>query len=231
MTGPAWLVGGLALLMLLVAVCCAARLALCRFRGRVTELDADAVHVVMGVAMAGMLRPGLSLFPAAVWLPVFAVAAAWFTGRAIRARIGGRPGTSRCAHPGPHAVECAAMLYMLRPAGLPGSGPATGMPGMSAASAATTAGNPALALVLALFMLGYMLWTTDRLAAISRARSATGVRGAAAVRPPADTSAPPALALATHGAPSSRPALAPRFAACYKIAMSIGMGYMLVTML
>jgi hypothetical protein len=96
------------------------------------------------------------------------------------------------------------MLYMLWPAG---HGPATVMPGMSGTAAAV--GNPALALVLALFMLGYMLWTTDRLTALLRARAAT-------VPVPV---------------PVSGPTLAPRLAACYKIAMSIGMGYMLVTML
>jgi len=32
------------------------------------------------------------------------------------------------------------------------------------------AGNPALALVLALFMAGYILWTTDQLASLSKAQ-------------------------------------------------------------
>jgi len=41
------------------------------------------------------------------------------------------------------------------------TGPGTAMPGMSAAPAA---GLPALAAVLALFMIGYIIWTTDRLA-------------------------------------------------------------------
>ena len=39
------------------------------------------------------------------------------------------------------------------------------MPGMSQG---TTTGNPALTLVLALFMLGYVLWAIDRLAHLSR---------------------------------------------------------------
>ncbi len=53
MTSPVWLDGAFAALMLLVAVCCAARLALGRLRERITELDADGLHVLMGVAMAG----------------------------------------------------------------------------------------------------------------------------------------------------------------------------------
>lgn len=204
MTGPAWLADGFAALMLLIAVGCLSRLALWRLRRRDTELDADGVHVLMGVAMAGMFEPRLRLLPGTVWLGLFATAAAWFAWQAIRARAGGRTGGLRCAHPAPHAVECAAMLYMmLGPAGPLSRGSAAAMPGMSDASTAF-AGNPALAVVLAVFIIGYMMWTTDRLAARSRA-------GADGARTPG--------------------ALAPRLASCTKLAMSIGMGYMLVTML
>jgi hypothetical protein len=203
MTGPGWLAYGFAALMLVVAGCCAVRLSLWTLRGRDTELDADAVHVVMGVAMAGMFEPRLRLLDDRVWLGLFAAAAAWFSWQAIRSRGRVRVGRLCCAHPAPHAAECAVMLYMLRP-GTP-AGPGAAMPGMSGA-AASAAGNPALAVVLAVFMLGYVMWTTDRLAAQSRAR----VSSSAAV---------------------TGSALAPRVAACYKIAMSVGMGYMLVTML
>ncbi len=188
------------MLMLLVAACCAARLALWRLRGPGTEVDADAVHLLMGVAMAGMFQPRLSPIPGSAWLPVFAIAGTWFAWQTIRAR-GQTPARPRCAHPAPHAVESAVMLYMLWPGSQAGHGSA-GMPGMNAGAAG--APNPALAAVLALFMLGYILWTTDRLTAQTQARMS----------------------------PSSHDiALAPRLAACYKIAMSVGMGYMLITML
>jgi len=211
MSGPSWLAGGFAALMMMVAACGAGRLAVSWVRGKDTELDADGVHVLMGVAMAGMLEPGLSPVPGTIWRAVFAVAAAWFAWRVIR--VGrGRPGGSLCAHPAPHAVECAAMIYMLLPAGARsvsrGSGMA--MPGMNGG---TAAGNPALTLVLALFMLGYILWTIDRLASLSRARAAA---------------LPGSM---TDGAAPGTPALAPRLATGYKIAMGIGMGYMLVMML
>jgi len=197
MTGPGWLPVGFAAVMLLIAGCCAARLVLWRLRGRTTELEADALHVLMGVAMAGMLEPRLSPVPAAAWRPVFAAGAAWFAWQAVRAR-GRRPRSWQCAHPGPHAVECAAMVYMLLPGHSAGHLPAMAMPGMSGAPATA---NPALALVLALFMLGYILWNSDQLAALSRASA-----GATAV-------------------------LAPRVAAWSKIAMSIAMGYMLIAMI
>ena len=146
-------------------------------RGRDAELDTDGLHVLMGVAMAGMLEPGLSPVPGTIWRAVFAAAAAWFAWQAIRAGTG-LPGGSRCAYPAPHAVECAAMVYMLLPAGSRPSvrGAGMAMPGMSGGAAA---GNPALTLVLALFMLGYILWTIDRLASPSRAGAAVTAHGTA----------------------------------------------------
>jgi hypothetical protein len=226
MTGPWWLAAGFAALMLLIAAGSACRLSVGRLRGLGTEPDADAVHVVMGVAMAGMFEPRLNVAPAAAWRVVFAAAAAWFVWQAVRARRRAGPGGRWCAHPAPHAVECAAMIYMLVPAG---RSPGTAMPGMSQSA---MAGNPAIALVLALFMLGYLLWSTDRLASMSRSRPD------ATVNPPPATTARPGSGVGTLTLTSSAPTglvataqLAPRFAYCCKIAMSIGMGYMLITML
>lgn len=238
MTGPPWLAGVFAALMIMVAACCAGRLALFRLRGRDTELDTDGLHVLMGAAMAGMLEPRLSPVPATIWRAVFAAAAAWFAWQAIRAGTG-RPGGSRCAHPAPHAVECAAMIYMLLPAGSrpSGRGPGMTMPGMNGGAAA---GNPALTLLLALFMLGYILWTIDRLASPSRATAAATAHGTAAGSPPpavltaSATATVPGTArpgsIADGRAPGGL-ALAPRLATGYKIAMGIGMGYMLIMML
>jgi alkanesulfonate monooxygenase SsuD/methylene tetrahydromethanopterin reductase-like flavin-dependent oxidoreductase (luciferase family) len=201
MTGPGWLAAVFAGLMLLIATCCTIRLGLWRLRGRAADPQADTLHVLMGVAMAGMLEPKIATFPDSVWLAVFTVAAAWFGWQAIRAHSRSGLVSVSCAHPAPHAVECAAMLYMLMP-----SRSAMTMPGMGGRGFSA---NPALTLVLALFMLGYIVWTADQLTTLSRARALTASgqrRGDEAV------------------------ALAPRFAACYKIAMSVAMGYMLLAM-
>jgi Domain of unknown function (DUF5134) len=237
-SGPAWLAGSLAVLMVVIAVYCACRLAISWWRGKDTERDADALHVLMGVAMAGMLQPRLTPVPGAAWCVVFAAAAAWFAWQAIRPGRRDAVGT-RCAYPAPHAVESAVMVYMLLPIGSwpAGHGPGMAMPGMSQGA---TAGNPALTLVLALFMLGYVLWSTDRLARLSRARTGAPARGAAAPRlllatvtVPGAASAPgaPSPAAVWHERPPGRAVLAPRLAACYKLAMGIAMGYMLVMML
>jgi hypothetical protein len=212
---PAWLAGSFAILMVMTAVVCAARLAISRRPGRNTERDADALHVLMGVAMAGMLEPRLTPVPVTAWRVVFAAAAAWFAWQATRPGRRARP--ARCAHPAAHAVECAAMVYMLLPIGSwsAGHGPAMAMPGMGQG---TTIGNPALTLLLALFMLGYVLWAIDRLTHLSRTAAPAIV---------------PATAAAAGGYPpaAASPVLAPRLAASYKIAMAITMGYMLITML
>jgi hypothetical protein len=155
-----------------------------------------------------MLEPVIRPVPATAWLAAFALAGAWFAVRAIRAHSRKHdpaswrrhPGNWRCAHPAPHSVECAAMIYMLVPARGSGHGQMTAMAGMT--SAAPTA-NPALALVLALFMLGYILWTADRLTSQHLRRARTERDGA----------------------------LAPQSAAWSRIAMSLAMGYMLLTML
>jgi hypothetical protein len=208
MTGPAWLAPLLAAVMLLIAAGSVTRLVLWWLRGRPAEPEADALHALMGVAMAGMLEPAIRPVPATAWLAVFTAAGVWFAARAIRARSRSHESQSwrrhprnwRCAHPAPHSVECAAMIYMLVPATGRGHGQVMAMAGMT--SAAPTA-NPALALLLALFMLGYIVWTADRLTGQYRPRSVTG----------------------------GGEALAPRAAAWSRIAMSLAMGYMLLTML
>ena len=91
---------------------------------------------------------------------------------------------------------------------------------------------PALAAVLALFMVGYIVWTTDRLASLARAK---------ATPPLAQEAGPPrgaGGAVSTSdgagsrpGNQSGRPVLAPTLATCGKLAMSITMGYMLILML
>jgi Domain of unknown function (DUF5134) len=233
MTLPVWLAAALAVAMLLVAAGCMVRLAIWRLRGRAAEPEADALHVVMGVAMAGMFEPQIRLVPDTAWMAVFGAATAWFAVRAIRTRIRSRQasdsrlheGSWRCAHPAPHCVESAAMIYMLIPVGA-GHAPAVAMAAM--ASGAPTA-NPAIALVLALFLLGYVVWTADRLT------RQPWLHTAAAVGPPQAYRAEPGGAYGAEagGAPGRAvgAALAPRAAECSKIAMSLAMGYMLLTML
>jgi hypothetical protein len=244
MAGPSWLAATLAAVMILTAAYSASRLAISRLSGRATEVDADVLHAVMGAAMAGMLLPRLNVLPATAWAAVFGAAAVWFGWRAAWARGHSTPGSSPRRFPVPHLIECVAMLYMLVP--LHGPRPAhsgMAMAGMSA-PAGQAAGFPALAVVLALFMLGYIVWTTDRLTTLTRAKTTAADPGTspghqrAAAAPAAASPRNAGGANATQGAVSTRhqdqaskPVLAPKLAACGKLAMSITMGYMLILML
>jgi hypothetical protein len=237
MGAPGWLTGIFAALMLTVAGYCAGRLIAARRWRRPTEVDTDAGHVVMGVAMAGMLVASLRIMPAVVWEPVFGAGAVWFGSQALRARRGAVTSPWRCLHPAPHLVECAAMLFMflLLPA-LPARSSAAGMAAMRASSPASRFSF--LALVLAVFMLGYVVRVADRLTVSAPAPAlALAIQPAGASIPAPALATGPADALASGGCGAAdgprpgRPYLAPRCAGLCKIAMGITMGYMLILML
>ena len=215
MGGPAWLTGIFAAAMLAVAVYCTGRLVASRRWRRPTELDTDGAHVVMGMAMAGMLVSGLRTLPIAIWEVVFAAGAAWFGYRMLQARRGARPSPWRSSHPLPHLVECAAMVFMflILPASAAVEGTARGMT-MTAAEARFSF----LTLPLAVFLFGYVVWLGDRVTLHAPAL-ATAAGG---TRPPIGSG--PALV-------ATRSYLAPRCAVICKITMGITMGYMLILML
>jgi hypothetical protein len=190
--------------MIVTACYCAGRLAVARSWRRATEVDADMLHTVMGVAMAGMLVPRLSPLPAGVWEALFGGAAAWFAWQAVRR---GAASGWQSAHPMPHMVQSVAMIYMF--AAVPGPGPSA-MAGMGRPAGSVLA----LAIVLALFMVGYVLWTADQLTAQLTALRSPAVRGAA-----------------DQAGQLAGPVLAPGLAACATIAMGVTMGYMLLVML
>jgi hypothetical protein len=162
MAAPAWLSGIFAAVMLTVAVYCAGRLVAARRWRRPTEVDTDVGHVLMGVAMAGMLVARLRVIPDAAWEVVFAAGAAWYAWRLFRFRRHAEASPWRCVQPTPHLAECAAMLYMFSvlPLSL-ASRAASGMTAMSASAPASRFSF--LALLLALFMFGYVVRVADRL--------------------------------------------------------------------
>ena len=142
MISPAWLAYLLAAVVITVALFSAARLVAARGRRRRCEVDADSMHVVMGIAMAGMFVPELAVLPDPLWAVLFATGAAWFGWRAIRVRrlaaagapapgamLSGPAAVSAAAHsahasrrglgrdccpfPVPHLIDCLAMVYAL----------------------------------------------------------------------------------------------------------------------
>ena len=241
MGGPAWLTDIFAAVMITVAAYCASRLVVARWWRRPTDVDSDGAHVVMGVAMAGMLVTGLRFLSVGIWEAVFAAAAAWFAWRFVRVRRGAPLSRWRCPQPGPHLVECGAMLYMylaLPAVAVAAKGAAGGMGGMSA----TGSRFSFLALVLAVFLLGWAVWVGDRLTvrapalavavpadAVPAARGPeeSGALMTATGPEPAGAASPGGCAGTGHGTSY----LAPRCAAMCKIAMGITMGYTLILLL
>jgi hypothetical protein len=119
------------------------------------------------------------------------------------------------------------MLYMfvLLPPSLARRGAAAGMAAMTASAPASRLSF--LALLLAVFMFGYVVQVADRLT-VRLPALAVRSAGPAPAGAPAGGSSSPGGRRATG--PAS-PYLAPRCAALCKIAMGITMGYMLILML
>lgn len=116
MGGPAWLADLLAALMLLASGYCTARLALAwltprlDFRHHRGSSGTEAVHIAMGVAMAGMFVPALAFWDRQGWAAVFGVAIVWFVWSSRRSASHG-PGTAHRTQL--HVLEAGAMVYML----------------------------------------------------------------------------------------------------------------------
>ena len=243
MAGPSWLAGLLAAAMILTAGYAASRLAAARVLRAPAEADTDALHALMGTAMAGMFLPQLRLLPSSAWAVVFGAAGTWFAA-APSALAGPRRAAGNAGSPFRtwwNAWPCCTCCWPCGPGRARQEWLCPGWPAPAAA-----AGFPALALVLALFMLGYLLWITDRLATRARASSspgrhapdpapAPGHRPGRTVRPRRQPGQPHRHARRRRGAaprpPSGHRLLAARYAECSKIVMSIAMGYMLITML
>ena len=114
MSTPAWILEIFAAVMLLVAEVSAGQLVMARAWTRRGGADADIAvsHLLMGIAMAGILVPGLTALPNAVWEVVFAVMTAWFVWCLWRESRGRGAAAVAHGHYAPHLVHSAAMLYM-----------------------------------------------------------------------------------------------------------------------
>jgi Domain of unknown function (DUF5134) len=164
---PAWLLDIVAALMLVVAAVSAARLLVTRpWRHGAAVIGTDVAHLLMAIAMAGMLTASLATLPAAAWEVIFGLLTVWF---AVRVLVDARANGVRAlagGHCAPHLVHSAAMLYMF----LALTAPAAGAGAMSAMGA--TAGGsvsmmalrvPTLGFLFALILVGYSAWDLDQL--------------------------------------------------------------------
>jgi Domain of unknown function (DUF5134) len=211
----------LAAVMVVTAAYCVTRLLAARLGGRPTAADADMVHVVMGVAMAGMLVPRLSWLPDGGWEVVFGAAAGWFGWQLILAWRGSGGGAA-AAHQAPHLLASGVMLYMFIAVSPATAGPALAAPAAMGGQSAGTIRFPFLAFVFAAALFGYVVWVTDRLSSLAPVSALRQTGAGARVGGGAWAGPDPR----PRGAP-----LSPRLAACCEIVMGITMGYMLIALL
>jgi len=174
---PAWILDIFAAIMLVVAAVSAARLLEVRpwQRGAVIT-DTDISHLLMGIAMAGMLAPGLTTLPDDAWAVVFGVLAVWFGYRVVRDYQASGTRALAVGHCAPHLVHSAAMLYMFLAITTPAMSGGSGMAGMGGMGALHV---PTLGFVFALILIGYTIWDLDQLSSL-RYGLAAAVAGAAA---------------------------------------------------
>ena len=250
MTGPSWLAKALAAVMIVTAAYCFTRLMVAWRSRRQTDYDVDGVHILMGVAMAGMLVPRLNPFWDSGWEVIFAATTAWFGWQTIRGyRNELAVGRRWVAHHLQHVVACGAMLYMFLAVAPPKAGGSGS--GMTMGGSASTTAFPTLALALTLALVGYVIWNADRFTSLApvpalRAMAvpvggvgAPALAASAASAAGTDASAGrtatqvarPTAGAGTTGAAQSGPPVSPRLAAACEIVMGLTMGYMLITML
>jgi hypothetical protein len=164
---PAWIFDLLAALMLVVAAVSAARLVAARpWRPGSVIIDTDVAHLLMAIAMAGVLTSSLRTLPNVAWEVIFGLMIAWYAFRvALDARANGIRALAG-GHCAPHLAHSGAMLYMFL--GMTSSaGAMAGMAGMAGMSAGSSSmlmlSDPTLAFVFALVLIGYSVWDLDQL--------------------------------------------------------------------
>jgi hypothetical protein len=160
---PAWILDIFAALMLVVAAVSAGRLAAARpWRlgvQRAALADIDVAHLLMAIAMAGMLTAGLQTLPNGAWEVIFGILTAWFAYRVVRdLQVSGTRALAG-GHCAPHLIHAAAMLYMF--AAL--TTPAAHGSGMSGMTGMGTLSLPVVAFIFALALIGYSIWDLDQL--------------------------------------------------------------------
>jgi hypothetical protein len=219
MARPTWLAYGFVAVVVAVSVYSTGRLALANPLGRRDHVAVDTSHVLMGLAMVGMLVPRWNWIPVGAWELVFGVLALYFFATSVRfVAQHGFGGTEsghghHLSHSLIHAVLGCAMLYMYW-LGMP----ITGSRGseMAMSGPPTSAGDPGLTLLIIAILLASAVWQLDSISRFSPASqlALSAVGGAAPL--PAGT--------------DNRPWLAPRGEVACHIAMCVSMGYMLVLM-
>jgi Domain of unknown function (DUF5134) len=165
MSTPAWILEIFAAVMVLVAEVSAGQLVIARAWTRRSIADADIAvsRLLAGIAVAGLLVPGLSILPNAAWEVAFAVMTAWLAWR-LWLESRGRGAAMARGHYAPPLVQSAAMLYIftaLADQSVSSTGGMAGMAGWSS-SGLPALRAPTLALIFALLLVAFAVHDLDR---------------------------------------------------------------------
>jgi Domain of unknown function (DUF5134) len=232
MSTPAWILGIFAAMMVLVAEVSAGQLVIAQAWARRGGAGAGTAvfRLLTGIAMAGILVPGLSILPNAVWEAAFAVVTTWFAWCLWRENRGrGAPAVAHGPYV-PHLVQSAAMLYMFAALAGPPTAGSSGTGGMSGMEWRSSGGLPALhaptlALIFALLLIALTIHDLNRQA------DADGYFQVAGRRPiPAGTALAPAAA-GPAAYTAQRLLLSPAVVKGCQVAISVTMAFVLIIMI
>jgi hypothetical protein len=243
MSIPAWILGIFGAVMLLVAEVSAGQLVVAHAWTRRAGTDADIAvsHLLMGIAMAGILVPGLSTLPNAVWEVVFAIMTAWFVWCLWRESGGHGAAAVASGHYAPYLVHSAAMLYMFAALAGPsaeGSGMSmSGTGGISGMAGGSSGGMPtlhasALALIFALLLVAFTVHDLDRRAGVDGYFHVVGRRfvpGGSALA--AAAAGPVALRQPPAAHTAERLLLSPAVVKGCRVATGVTMAFMLIILI
>jgi hypothetical protein len=166
MSTPAWIPDSVAAVTLLVAEVSAGQLVMARAWTGVSHADIAASRLLTGIAMAGVLVPGLSILPDAAWEAAFAVLTAWLAWRLWQESREHGTAAGRGYYT-PPLVHSAAMLYMFAALTAPSAPGTPGTGGMSGMGGWSTSGwpalqAPALALLFTLLLIAFAVHDLDQ---------------------------------------------------------------------
>jgi hypothetical protein len=236
MSTPAWILEIFAAVMILVAEVSAGQLVLARAWTRRGGTDADIAvsRLLMGIAMAGILVPGLSILPNGAWEVVFAVITSWSVWCLWRESRGRGAATVARGHYAPHLVHSAAMLYIfvaLAGTSAAGAGMSmSGMGGMSGMAGGASGGMPTLALVFTLLLVAVTVHDLDRRADVDAYFHVVGRPFVPAGPAPAAAAAGPASG-AGPAYTAERLLLSPAVVKGCRVAMGVTMAFTLIIMI
>jgi Domain of unknown function (DUF5134) len=203
---PVWLFDILAVLMLVTAAVSATRLATARLpANRLSAVeptgsrsssrgsggaDTDIAHLLMCIAMAGMLAAGVKTLPPPAWEAIFFLLTAWFAWRLVGDTKVNDLRSLVSGHRTAHLFHCAAMAYMFAALTTSDEMDMTGM----GSGIAQSLKYPALALAFAFVLVCYSVW--DVRGQLSGRRYRRGVAPSGGVVTTGDTAATAACRIA-----------------------------------